>query len=294
MKNLQLFSLLLLLSPTLFAQVEFAPAGAEWYHLSTSGYTSEQFSYSGFTYSQYTGDTVFDGLTCKKICTRLYRHETAFPASCGQDATERYLYQKADSIFEFYPVPIPRSRFLFRNNYAVGDVVFQSDAYELSVSGIDTLEFNGRQVRRFLIGDAPQGAAYTYDLFGPENGLFSYDPWDIVVDEGTTKLRCYQDAAFPRANVRSEACDAVLQPAKPHFEVRFIPNPSQTEMILYLDALPNENLTLTILNADGRFILEERVTYSWKRFPVAHLSPGVYICVFRDGQSTFHQKFIKN
>lgn len=294
MKNLCLFALLLSLSPALFSQIEFAPAGAEWYHLSTSGYTTEQFSYSGFTYSQYTGDTVFDGLTCKKICSQLYQFETSQPVTCGSAGTLHYIYQRADSIFEYYPVPTPRSRFLFRNNYAAGDIVHKSDHFELSVQSVDTLEFNGRQVRRFLIKDVPQGEVYTYDLFGPENGLFSYDPWDLVVDEGITKLRCYQDAAFPGVNLSNDACDAVLKPAKTRFKVEFIPNPVRDELIIYADIFPNENLTLTIYDAAGRFILEDRVDYTWKKFPVAHLSNGVYTCVFRNGKSTFHQKFIKN
>lgn len=294
MKNLCLYALLLNLHPALSSQTEFAPNGAEWYHLGASGYTTEQFTYSGFIYSQYTGDTVFDGLTCKKICSRLYQFETSQPVSCGSDASFHYIYQRADSIYEYFPVPLPRSRFLFRNNYAVGDLVHKSGNFELSVQEIDTLEFNGRQVRRFLIGNAPQGAVYTYDLFGPENGLFSYDPWDFIVDEGITKFRCYQDATFARVNVSNDDCDAVLKPAKPRFKVDFIPNPVRDEMIVYIDIFPNENLTLTIYDAAGRFILEDRVDYTWKKFQVAHLPNGIYTCVFRNGQSTFHQKFVKN
>lgn len=293
MKNLYLLFVLLALVKPIFAQVEFAPAGAEWYHLSASGYTTEQYAYIGFTYSQYTGDTLLDGVACKKICTRLYRQETDLAPSCNAFNVLHFIFQRADSIFEYFPDPFPRTRFLFRNNYAVGDAVYQSGNYILSVQSIDTLDFNGRQVRRFRIPDGPQGDVYTYDLFGPENGLF-YDPWDFVIDEGITKFRCYQDAAFSRISISNEPCDLVRRPAQPHFEVKILPNPAHDELVMNVYAIPSENLMMTIYDAAGRFILEDRVEYTWKSFPIAHLSNGVYLCVFRDGKSTFHQKFVKN
>jgi hypothetical protein len=295
MKNLNLLPFLLLLAQPVFSQAEFAPPGAEWYFKSTSGYTTEQFSYSGFSHLQYAGDTVFDGLTCKKICATLYRFENAQPLPCGQNAIFHFIYQRADSIFEFAPGPAPRSRFLFRNNYAIGDIVYAQGGFELSVQSIDTLDFNGRPVRRFHIGNGSLQPIICYDLFGPENGLFSNDPWELIADDGDVDLRCYQDAAFPQINVSNDPCDAVLSPAKPYFKIHLSPNPTRDELVIFIEASPFREMQLTIYDAAGHFVLEDRaVNYTWKKIPVAHLSPGVYYCVLRDGNSTFHQKFIKN
>lgn len=298
MKNPYLFFALLFLVKPAFSQVEFAPAGAEWYYKSTSGYTSEIFAYNGFSYLQYTGDTMIDGLTCKKICDRLYRVQNGQQPSCGQNSIVHFMYQRADSIFEYAPGSSLRNRFLFRNNYKVGDVVFALGGDDLIVQSIDTLEFNGRTVRRFMINSSASPlfpTAACYDLFGPKNGLFSYDMWGLTVDGGIVDLRCYQDASFPQANVSNENCDAVLNQSTPHIRVELLPNPVHAELVMNVTAFPwTDDMRFTIYDASGRFIMEDRLEETRTKVPVAHLSNGIYLCVFRDGNSIFHQKFVKN
>lgn len=297
MKNSYFLFALLFLSATAFSQVEFAPAGAEWYYKNASGYTTKEFSYDAFSYLQYTGDAVFDGLTCKRICAMAYRSPIEGQPSCDLNAAVHFIYQRADSIFEYMPGTDPRSRFLFRNNYNVGDIVYDSYGLTLRVESVDTLAFNGQTVRRFLVSDGMLPPIACYDLFGPENGLFNYQPWlgRFIVDGGTVALRCYQDASFARVNLSNEACDSVLVSATPHIEVALLPNPVREELIIQINAFPwTADLRVAIYDAAGRFILEDRLNTSPAKIPVAHLSNGVYMCVFQDGNSIFHQKFVKN
>ncbi len=279
----QLFAL------SLFAQVEFAPAGAEWFYQSTSGYTTAASAFDGFEQLRYTGDTVVDGRMFKAIESRMFTRST----SRADRSTLHLLFQQADSIFEYYP-ETQQNHFLFRNNYAVGDVVFDEGGWVLRVQSVETLDFNGLQVRYFTIGNgaitSPTGV---YDLFGPEAGLFSSDPWERIADEGTVRLRCYADAGFPQANVRNEACDAILKPFDSAFTAQFLPNPARDEVKIFIDGMPVGLVQLTVFDAAGHLILEKNLAGSADRIPVRHLPAGLYTCVFQDEKTTFHKKFIK-
>ncbi len=289
MKNLSLACFLFMCLQPALAQTEFAPAGAEWFYRATSGYVPEIYAYDGFLYARYTGDTVLDGRTCKVICTALYARENPQPPYCGPQATERYLYQTADSVFEYEPATL-NSRLLFRTNYAVGDPVFDIWGMGLTVQSIDTLEFNGRPVRRFWISSN----SACYDLFGPAGGLFSDNPWGLVVDAGATELRCYQDAAFPRVNLGISPCDQVIAPDGPRFEVVLLPNPVRDELQIHVQGILPARARFALYDPAGRLVLEDRLVSPLKKVPVSHLAHGLYVCVFRDGDSIFHQKFIKN
>lgn len=293
MKNLYLFLLLLFLSTRSFAQTEFAPTGAEWFYESTSGYTTPVHAFSGFTHLKYDGDTLLDGILCKKICTGLFVRESDPAAAC--DAF-RFVFQKADSIFEYQPAAsVDKARFLFRNHYEPGDPVADFFGVSLTVQSVDTMEYNGRQVYRYWVGtpQEPQRGA-VYSQFGPAKGLFNPDPWDFVVDDGNSDLRCYEDGAFPRVSLTNGPCDEVKFPLAAAFEVFLTPNPVHDELRIYIEGQPVGPVQFSFWDASGRLVLEDASTTYVKKISVGHLSSGVYFGVFRDGQSSFHQKFIKN
>ena len=206
MKKIYLPLILALLSFSLFAQVAFAPAGAEWHYRSTSGYTGPAESFDGFERLAYIGDTMLDGRQLKLISSRLFMQS----ATGNYRETLHYLFQRSDSLFEYYP-ETRQMRLLFRNNYAPGDIVSDLWGQKLWVQSIEVLNLNGRQLRRFVLADSfSVKSAGIYDLFGPESGLFSYDLGERLADIGTVQLRCYSDAVFPRVQLRNESCDAVL------------------------------------------------------------------------------------
>lgn len=280
---LQLFAL------PFFAQVEFAPAGAEWFYQRTSGYTTAASAFDGFEQLRYTGDTLVDGRTFKTIESRTYTRSTAR----ADGSALHLLFQQADSVFEYYP-ETQQNHFLFRNNYAVDDVVFDEGGLVLRVQSIETLDFNGLQVRHFIVGNgvlpSPTGV---YDLFGPEAGLFSIDPWERIADDGIVRLRCYADAGFPLAKLRNEPCDAILKPFDAAFSAQFLPNPARDEVKIVLDGMPVGLVHLTVFDAAGHLILEKNLAGSADRISVHHLPAGLYSCVFQDEKTTFHKKFIK-
>lgn len=289
MKKIYLVLAVQLFALSLFAQAEFAPAGAEWFYQSTSGYTTAASTFDGFEQLRYTGDTLVDGRTFKKIDSRMFTRST----SRADRSSLHLLFQQADSVFEYYP-ETQQNHFLFRNNYAVGDVVFDESGWVLTVQSIETLDFNGIQVRHFTIGNglitSPTGV---YDRFGPEAGLFSSDPWERIADEGTVRLRCYADTGFPRAKLRNEPCDAILKPFDSGFTARFLPNPARDEAKIFIDGIPTGLVRLTVFDAAGRLILEKNLTGQTDRISVRHLPAGMYSCVFQDEKTTFHKKLIK-
>ncbi|MEZ4942909.1 MAG: T9SS type A sorting domain-containing protein [Saprospiraceae bacterium] len=289
MKKIYTVLALQLVALSCFTQVEFAPAGAEWFYQHTSGYTTAASSYDGFEQLRYTGDTLLDGRTFKVIDSRTFARST----SRADRSALHFLFQQADSVFEYVP-ETQQNRFLFRNNYAIGDVVFDEGGLVLRVQSVETMDFNGLQVRHFTVGNgvlpSPTGV---YDLFGPEAGLFSSDPWERIADEGTVRLRCYTDAGFPQANVRNEPCDAILKPVDSAFTAQFSPNPARDEVRIFIDGIPSGLLHLRVFNAAGQLILEKNLAGSADRILVRQLPAGLYSCVFQDEKTTFHKKFVK-
>ena len=297
MKYQLLLSVFLCAGISLPAQVtEFSPAGAEWFYKTTSGYTSAAESFSGYTHVQYAGDTLLDGRVCKKMCSVLYLTAGNPALDCSSAAGFRFLFQQSDSIFEYLPqATTDKLRFLFRNQYALGDVVHSLMDAPLTIQSIDTLELNGQSVRRFWVGDAgnPQRSVL-YDLFGPANGIFTFDTWDEVVDDGVVDLRCYQDNAFAKTNLNNEECDRIAQPWSTHFEVDILPNPVHTELQVFVRGQPLDEIRFSLWDATGNLMQEEQLNMQMKKIPVAQLPAGMYWIVFQDSQSSFYQKFIKN
>ncbi|MCC6459919.1 MAG: T9SS type A sorting domain-containing protein [Saprospiraceae bacterium] len=297
MKFQLLLSAFLLAGISSPAQVaEFSPAGAEWFYSTTSGYTTAEESFSGYTHVQYTGDILLDGRVCKKMCSTLYLVANEPALGCGTPSTLRFLFQQNDSLFEYIPqAATDKLRFLFRTHYALGDTVRSLANGPLTVQAIDTLVFNGQAVLQFWIGDSfvPRRAAI-YDRFGPERGIFNVDLWDEVVDDGAVGLRCYQDNFFSKTNLSNAECEQVARPLTPYFAVDVLPNPVHTELQVLIRGQPIDVIRYSIWNTTGNLMLEDQLSVQSKTIPVAYFPAGMYLIVFQDSQSSFYQKFIKN
>ena len=287
MKHIFLFTALLLFSfpPAKAQQGEFAPAGAEWFYSYQSSWTP----FKGFFHAQNVGDTLIDGRSCKKICTSYYLQPTT-PPYCDAISSSRYIFQQADSIFEYNSYSGPQ--LLFRNNYQLGDSVY---VYHLAsvVSKIDTLMFNNQPVRRFQLTDTRGLQTIYYDRFGPAEGLFDFS-WGIVVDGPTFRLRCYQDDGFPQANVSGEACDLVLNAQEPLYELLILPNPAHDFIDLQVEGYRKTGLHLRIWDAAGRLVQDRRSVSITEPVDVRSLPPGFYMLAVQADGVIVQQKFIKN
>ncbi len=281
-----LFPLLLLLaSPAPAQQVEFAPAGAEWFYSYHSGWSSSE----GFFHAQSLGDTLLDGRVCKKICTSYYARP-ATPPYCNAQSLVRYLYQNADSIFEYRPAPASDLQLLFRTNFQVGDsmhYLFRS----FVVASIDTLILNNQPVRQFHLGDGFGTQFIVYDRFGPQDGLFDYS-WGIIADGAEFHLRCYQENNFPQVHLSTEACDFVLATEAPLSSLYFYPNPAHDFIYFLFRGDPIPELSFQIWDAAGRLV-RDHISPVHQAIEVQTLPAGFYVLAIKAGEARAWQKFVK-
>ncbi|MBC7774373.1 MAG: T9SS type A sorting domain-containing protein [Phycisphaerae bacterium] len=272
------------------SQVEFAPAGAEWYYRYNPGYFTN--NSGGFSHSQYVADTLLEGRVCKQICSTNFIYPVSV-VHCGTHSTIGYIYQSGDSIFRYESYPTGHFTLLFRNNFQLGDTFQTVYGSHWVVNEIMALNLNNSIVHRFRLDDiVGGGSTYIYDLFGPETGIFDHLPGEIA-DAPTLDLRCYTDANFPQVNLTTEACDAILQSPEPNFLVIIYPNPAHDFMDLMFKGFLSEPPNIKVWDSLGRMVLEERFDYGQQRLNVRNLPSGLYQLTAEVAGTVVEQKFVK-
>ncbi len=288
MKYLFLTILLNLSASSAWSQVEFAPLGAEWYYRYNPGYFSA--NTGGFSHVQYIGDTLLGGLVCKQMCTTNFIYSVS-SVHCSGYSNIDFIYQKADSVFRYESYSTEPIRFLFRNNFQLGDTLQKGFGRQWVVTEILPLDFNNSTVRRFRLEDNG-GYTFIYDVFGPESGILEHLPGEIT-DGPTFDLRCYSDAGFPQINLTAEACDAIMDAPKPKFTVSISPNPAHDMINLLFKGFLSEPPNIKLWDALGRLVLEERFDFGQNRLSVRNLPAGFYELTAEVDGTIIQQKLIK-
>lgn len=292
MKHTLLSALLFVFSQTLAAQVEFAPPGAEWHYR----YMSYWANIDAYAVARYTGDTLIDGRLCKQIWTTLVNGANDGVIESSHSSVQ-YIFQRADTVFEYRPAPMGTSEMLFRTGLQVQDTFLNEIGYQFEVVAVDTVYSGNIAVAHYTMRDIPFGnfVREIYDLFGPGTGF--YDSFTGMVADGTELyLRCYSDNNFPLLNLTSVPCDTIRNRKIPDYNTWLYPNPADD--VIYLetrDHLVNGS-TIYIWNSLGQVVHEERIPAEfWDgRIDVRHLPAGFYELVIWAQNSIVHQKFIKN
>ncbi|MBX2980599.1 MAG: T9SS type A sorting domain-containing protein [Flavobacteriales bacterium] len=279
------FALLPLLA---FAQSWCAP-GAEW-HLTTGGYL-----FSGYLHRTYTGDTLIAGRTAQRL------------------ADEGYII----SFFSGQPEYLPRSAvhftsveddlvLLLRNN--AWDTLVRFDAVpgdrwypgvsepcgEDHPSGMyqvidtTTIWVDGLALRSFTLdgvqadGSLVGGPLLTYnERIGLLGGLI-FEPW-CLFDGGYEVVRCYSDNEISyQAPEWTDACDLGLRVDRNgEDQMPPFPNPGTNHFTLDLPPAPH---TITLFDATGRMVLQQRTTDARPVIATEALPAGLYRIAVRDEQ----------
>lgn len=271
-----------------WAQVEFAPLGAEWYYRFNPGYFST--NSVGFSHVQYIGDTVLDGRVCKQICTTNYSYPVSL-AHCNSYSDVDYIFQSADSILRYESYPTGNFKLLFRNNFQLGDTFQTKSGRQWVVTEITGLDFNNSTVRRFKL-EANGGATFIYDLFGPESGILERLP-DEIADVATFNLRCYADANFAQVNLTGEACNEILNSPEPGFELIISPNPVHDIIQLEFRGFLSGPPMIRMWDEIGRVVFEALFDFGQQQLDVSKLPAGFYEMTAEVDDKVVRQKFIK-
>ncbi len=286
MKHFPFLCCLLFFSTALPAQpVEFAPIGARWHFAFLAPWTGEK----GDCQADCLKETVVGGRLCKQIKV----------LANGNFFGNRYIFQQGDSIFQHQPGTAPK--FLFRNNYQVGEVTRtgMSASYQWKVTGIDTLVFNHNQpVRRFRLErtDVAFETAVIYDRFGPQLGFF--DDWcGGPCDYNYYGICSYQDLGFAQAKVPNGDCSYLVAAKEPIVQpLTLSPNPADGTIRVSLPSQTSGTVHLRVFDLTGQQVLQLEALPSPEgiNMDVSHLPTGVYLFRVQNNLGIYQQRLVKH
>lgn len=272
MKPILLF-LFVFFSFSSFAQMEFSPQGAEWYH----GQSYSDFAgLLGFSYSHssYVGDVVLGGMNAKVIETITYHDDIS-------SATYDTIAQVGDSILVrhegafdlLYDFGVGVNDTVRISNWALGGMV------DMVVQQIDTVEINGTTLLDFTYYLDALGASFRVNnKFGIIDNDFLHYPESLVIDYTTGfTFRCYGDDGFDFYHATEDPCDTLLRVGilEPKLlDVEIFPNPTGKTLNIDFDQSVVGLLAYRIYDLPGSVRATGVLTDG--RVDVSHLPQGMY------------------
>ncbi len=248
----------------------WCPPGATWHHTYTNHWT-----HTGYTRYTYTSDTLVGGVMAQRI--EQYVEGTAYGEPFAVTMTEAVLTsvqgdlvsiwngQGFDTLFHFGAIP--------------GDVWRLAPSLTptavITVTDTGTMIINGLPLRFIVTGN---------DTIVERLGALDrvLPPWPIVtLDASNGALRCYSDDDIqfqaPSWGYGCASYTSVL--AHGVDAVSLFPNPGTTHFTLQL---PPGAHTITLFDATGRMVLEQRTADERPVIGTEHLPAGMYRITVRD------------
>ena len=277
----------LALLPILAYAQSWCPPGATWIH----DYADHAFSgWQGLTRVVYEGDTAVGGFTAQKL------RETNVTAPWGSSNYSSFTY--ATPMITRYADDVV---FVWDWNNAFDTLMWFSASpgqfwsgpgmdYELdgrlTVLDTSTVVIDGTPLRQLLIQRG------NWDWVPPDTlreriGFsFTYlNGWSwFLTDQPWTGLRCYQDAQIGYSAPGVPDCGFTLSVNEASIGISALvfPNPGTAHFTLSL--LPGPH-TITVFDAMGRMVLQQRTADARPVIGTEHLPEGLYRITVQDDQS---------
>jgi len=238
---------------TLFAQREFAPAGAEWCYRFVNP-AGEVESYYGLTYVK---DTLVPPWNAKLLRGK----STAVNGAIAPTTfSENLLYfERNDSIYFIYGTESPEFS-LFNKRYEVGDTILSYifDAYFV-VQEVDATSLNqhGIQIAIAQSEFLPELDLKIYDYIGPNFG-FSQGWWTTPLGDNELELIAYRDNTIGSIKIKDEGCFGFIDAEPPvtattpdTCTIEIFPNPISSILKIHLPCnnVKTRTFDLTIYDA---------------------------------------------
>lgn len=268
-----------LLLPLLACAQSWCPPGATW------TYGLDAFGSYGYEQYTYAGDTSLGGLPGQRIdllvgMSSFFNEQQDFnhyPASLitglHGDVVSQWsdVYQGWDTLFWLGAVPGD----VFSRPFASTDDCDPLDHFMISDTtsvSIDGLLLRKWTVARLWAG-TDYGALYFTERIGWEWSMVPY-PVCMAVD-GPAGLRCYSDEDID-ASFFSFGCTTLvgMDETRKEDSLELFPNPGSDQFTLSLPPGPH---TITLFDATGRVVLEQRTAEERPVVGTALLPSGVYV-----------------
>ena len=288
MKNLLIIFFLSICTQA-FSQIEFAPAGAEWYN-SISGQTSfiPPFTiYNRPLYQRYDRDTLINGLSAKVIVG----------TSPYVSMDEHILTQVGDSILIWR---LQQFHLLYDFGAEIGETIEtepNNNNYALTLLSKDTVIINGEHLLNFTFSIGMYDTLIVNNKFGAINNFLVYH-FDPDADRG--RLRCYSDSTFALVQFGDMACDSVYTELvtgvddEPYsLDIHIYPNPAVESIKFELPINKLQENSIKIHNLQGQVVKEYQSSDEKVELDISKLSPGFYFVEVQSNNKKIIGKFVK-
>jgi hypothetical protein len=249
------------------AQVWCAP-GATWTYTYTDGWV-----YDGMARYQYVGDTVMAGGSAQIIVRHSEGHFWPMDTVLVSDGEEFFtrvegarvdLWNGAefDTLYDFAAIPGDHWQMNTPDGIDPFLTVTIQDTGHLTIDGLSL---------RYLVTTSS-------DTVIERLGSLSYHlvPWALsVLDAANGPLRCYEDVDMDdHLPSWPFGCGSITgMPEMEDAEMSLFPNPGTDHFSISLS--PGVH-TLTLVDATGRKVHQQRISEEHATVPTAHLPPGTY------------------
>ena len=301
--NKALLLLTILTASEGFAQ-EWAPIGAKW-HYTHSG--------SSFAVFECIGDTIIDGISCRKI------QKSKSYSNFGNRPLAEFTYYSNDSVY-YYDTNYPGFYLLYDFNASPGDFWYYRfignsyagdiDSIKTTVDSIDFVNINSYLLKRLFVHYDTAGfedaefcswllcdrASSIIQFLGDTLNMFNTFTMDETIFDTyyPSGLRCYDDTIIGHYETGIvDSCNYVnvLSTTESNpVQSKIFPNP--TTGTLFVDG---KFEGYSILSTDGRIIeskmslIDDRITIDF-----SNLENGIYFLQLeRNGDGRITQKIIK-
>jgi hypothetical protein len=290
MRKFLLVGMLMMVVNYGWAQVNFAPIGAIWYY--AGGFEEYSDPRRLFQY-EATGDTVIQGLTCRKVvgrCITVYFSPIPFYRDTVQLPSE-YFYSNNDTVFHYNRIfgrLLPQ--FIF--NVSAGDTLLMhvpdtivngttynpaDSLFKIVVTGVGFININSSPVKRVYVHTVGWNYWSTITNFTERIGftrtlLEEKWVWPITPIGYDPFLRCYSDSQI-QYHYNSAPCDSLpttdvveVNPIK----ITIFPNPTTGNITIKGIAQP----TIAIYNLMGQRVV---LSQGNNEVSLAQLPSGMYL-----------------
>ena len=304
MKTFWVFILIFNICLTGFAQMEFAPIGAEWYYSQYESFNPPQANYIKHSCIK---DSIIAGKNVKVIQKTLYRRDG--PVSMGYE----YLYQSGDTISywksgEFHV--------LYNFSLSKGDSILlysempdycepKSPYGWANIDSVYTKPINNRSLKAYFCSNK-KGYNWTYDGFPiiEKIGSTLYllpQMGDCIQDApGIGPLRCYSDPDLGSYYYENLPCDTITTfpdsfiPLGRNLKIKIFPNPVQDDLFIEWNDLQPMKLDFRLFDVNGKLVHAQ--TFSSKeRIVLSCIPQGVYlVSIFNNNKLYYNGIICKN
>lgn len=245
------------------------------------------------------GDTVLNSHSYHKIYHSGFYYEEIQGGpgwySYYEHSLHGYLREENDKWFIFYN---NHDTLLCDFGLEVGDTLrsiaggFGYIDLDIIVNDIDSIELDGKYVKRFELGYGGFiNAAYMIEEIGITTGLFV----PIYQFEYSEHMVCYARNGISLWGEPTEECDLavnLLENDQKQFDCSLVPNPAKDFTSLTIPSGVGE-VTMNIIDLSGRIVNEGRYeSPSVNRIDLSHYSPGIYLAIIKSYKNTWMQKLI--